>query len=45
MVAPAVAKQDTKFRKSVDRHISFAIALRYWATGDIGCQYKLFVKL
>lgn len=34
MVAPAVVKQDTKFRKSIDPHIRLAITLRYLATGD-----------
>ncbi|XP_039763708.1 protein ANTAGONIST OF LIKE HETEROCHROMATIN PROTEIN 1-like [Pararge aegeria] len=34
MVGPAVVKQDTKFRKSIDPHIRLAITLRYLATGD-----------
>lgn len=34
MVGPAIVKQDTKFRKSIDPHIRLAVTLRYLATGD-----------
>ncbi|KAF9417943.1 hypothetical protein HW555_005088 [Spodoptera exigua] len=34
MVGPAIVKQDTKFRKSIDPHVRLAVTSRYLATGD-----------